>query len=146
MAVVAFCARPTAGSTQRAQRTQRIDPVFKNGPFLCVLGVLCVDPNTLSPLERADDLPRGEGARSTVQAGAWMGARSAEKQAIDRRTVARAAEERPRDEPLIERELAVEDVPAGHAVRALEIERRDHLSREDGRVEPRCVLRDGAGR
>ena len=42
--------------------------------------------------------------------------------------VARPPEQRARDEPLIERELAVEDVAAGQTVGALEIERRDHLA------------------
>src|SRR3954451_22659192 len=126
MRVAAFCATPAVAYTPRTPRIQRTQRTVRVGTALTRLS-----------LQRLRDLRRGEGARSTVQAGAWMGARSAEKQAIDRGTVARAAEERPRDEPLIERELAVEDVPAGHAVRALEIERRDHLSREDGRVEPR---------
>ena len=47
----------------------------------------------------------------------------------DRRRVPRPAEQRPRDEELIERELAVEDVTAGQSVGSLEIERRDDLLR-----------------
>ncbi len=46
---------------------------------------------------------------------------------------------------LIERDLAVEDVAAGQAVRPLEVERRDHLARDDRRFEAGRVPGDRAG-
>ena len=107
----------------------------------------CVAPRCLSCLDR---IGRSRVAASAPErpssAGARMRARSAEEQILDRRPVARPAEQRARDEQLIERQLAVEDVAAGQAVRALEVERRDHLARDDRRVEARRVLRDRARR
>ena len=71
-----------------------------------------------------------------VIAAAGMGAGAAQVQAVDREPVAAAAEERPPQEELVERLLAVERMAAGQAVVALEVERRDHLAGADARGEP----------
>src|SRR5262249_2410150 len=64
-----------------------------------------------------------------------MRAGAAQIEILDRRRGAGPREERTADEQLIERQLAVEDVAAGEAVVALEVERRDHLARDDRRGE-----------
>ena len=63
-----------------------------------------------------------------------MRARSAEEQIADRRRVARPAELRPRDEQLIERQLAVEDVAAGQD--------RSVRSRSSGVITSRATIDD----
>ncbi len=75
-----------------------------------------------------------------------MRARAAQIQMPNRRGVARPPEQRPRDEELIERQLAVKDVAAGQSVGPFEIERRDHLAREDGGPEAGRVALDRARR
>src|SRR5213592_3784077 len=68
---------------------------------------------------------------------------SAKVQPAYRRAVVGVTEHGPRRKKLVERERAVEDVPADHAEVALEVERREDFSREDARLEIRCVAVDG---
>src|SRR5262245_6579032 len=89
--------------------------------------------------ELPDDRACGEGAGAAAEARARMGANAAEIQATNGRRVLRPIEQRPRDEQLIERKLAVKDVSVGQAVGALEIQRRDRFTRDDGRLETRSV-------
>ena len=60
----------------------------------------------------------------------------------DRRAVARPAGHRPHHEHLVQAHLAVEDVAAGDAEAALQIERRQHLPVLDDRADVRRVLLD----
>src|ERR1035437_4129706 len=73
-----------------------------------------------------------------------MRARPAEIQTPDGRRVARPAEQWARNEELVERQLAVENMSAGQPEGPLEIERGDDLPRDDRRFEARRVCRDGA--
>ena len=52
-------------------------------------------------------------SRQAVQSSAWMSAVTTEKQITDRRVVARPAQNRSRDEKLIEGELTMEDLASG---------------------------------
>ena len=69
------------------------------------------------------DLPRRVLAGGAGDAAARMGSGAAQVQPVDRRAVLRPAEDRPHREQLIERRLAVKDVPAGQPVGRLEIAR-----------------------
>src|SRR5947209_8344331 len=73
-----------------------------------------------------------------------MRAGPAEIQLPDRRCVPRPFQQWTRDEPLIEGELAVKDVAAGQAIRALEIQRRDDFPRDHSGCEAGGVTLDGA--
>src|SRR6266851_6587377 len=137
-----FWAATDAEPPQRTRRTQRASPVLKAVLSIGVSGVLPGDSATELPLDVLDDLFRRQRARTPVGAGARMRARSAEKQILDRRLVTRPAEERPRDEQLIQRELAVKDMTAGQPVGPLEIERRDRLPSQHGRFESGRVALD----
>ena len=66
--------------------------------------------------QRVDDFARGVGAGCAGQAIAGMRAGAAEEEAADRSLVARPVEHGAHGEELVERELAVEDVPAGETV------------------------------
>src|SRR5579864_4066953 len=76
-----------------------------------------------------------ERASASGQAVSRVRTRSAQVKVADWRGVPRPTEQGPRDEQLIEGELAVKDVPAGEAVRLLEIGRRDDLTSDDRRRE-----------
>src|SRR5437762_12055603 len=97
------------------------------------------------PTDQARDLFCRERARSAVQAGAWVCSRSTEVETRNRRAVPCPREQRPRDEELIERDFAMEDVSARQPVRALEIERCDHLTPDDRGFESWCVGRNRPG-
>src|SRR6266705_5281699 len=58
---------------------------------------------------------------------------------IDRSPVAGPPEERAHREELVERHVAVADVPAGQAVDLLEVERREDLAVENGPAQVRDV-------
>ena len=90
----------------------------------------------------ASNRPRGERSGSPVQTGAGMRAGTAEIQASNGCSVARPFQQRPRHEALIESQLGVEDVAAGQTIGALEIQRRDDLTRDDRGLEPGSVTRD----
>src|SRR2546422_8015811 len=100
---------------------------------------------SLAP-EIARDLFRRKRPRSPIESRAGMRARATYIKVADRRRIARKAEQRAHDEHLIERELAVEDVTAGQAVRALEIKRCDDLARNYRRFEAGRIARDRASR
>src|SRR5437773_12480890 len=74
---------------------------------------------------------------------------SAKVQPAYRRAVVGVTEHGPRRKKLVERERAVEDVPADHAEVPLEVEWREYLAREDARLEIRRVavhrFDDGVG-
>ena len=65
---------------------------------------------------------------------------SAEKYAPNRRFVAAGAEQRPHGVQLIGSELAVEDVPAGKPVIAVQLRRRDDLGADDRGPQARGVV------
>src|SRR5258705_5372762 len=69
-----------------------------------------------------------------------MRAGAAQIKVANRRVVPRPSRQRPRDEELIERKLAVKNVAARQAVLAFEIEWRDDLPRHDRTLEARRVL------
>src|SRR6516225_9892680 len=81
--------------------------------------------------------------RSPRNAAAGVRARGAEVEPAHGRAVVRVAEQGPRGEELVERQRAVEDVSADHAEFALEVERREDLSREDALLEIRRVAVHG---
>src|SRR6476620_2853718 len=87
----------------------------------------------------AKNLARGVCTGAAGESRTRMRAGTAEVQPANRRAVLPPAEQRPHRQQLFERELAVEDVSAGEAVRALEIERCDHLHCHDGRCQPWCM-------
>src|SRR6185295_3626153 len=78
---------------------------------------------SLAP-EIPSDLLCGQRPGSPIEPRPGMRPRATDIQVADRRGVAGETEQRARDEQLIERELAVEDVTARQAVSTLEIERR----------------------
>src|SRR4051812_8924569 len=137
--------RPGRPSVSRNARSVFIITASRYPGGVPIDGVDAEQPAMASRLERLEDLPRGVRSRASIETGAGMRSRSAEEQPIDRRAVAGPAEQRARDEPLIERELAMEDVPAGQTVGALEVERRVHGPLDDRRLEAGRVLGDGAG-
>src|SRR5262249_48478540 len=92
-----------------------------------------------SAFEVARDFFGRERSRSAVEARPWMRSRSAQIQARHRWAVARPPEKGTRHEELIERELAVKNMSTGQSIRALEVERRDHLPGDDGGFESWCV-------
>src|SRR5712691_14175 len=141
---------PPSAPPQRTQRTRRKDPVF----FMCQVDPPCPPcppwwrvsvVESLAP-EIARNLFRRERPGSAVESGSGMRARATHIKVADRRRIACKTEQRARDEQLIERELAVEDVTAGQAVRALEIQRCDHLARHDRRFEAGRIACDRASR
>src|SRR5882762_2009202 len=97
----------------------------------------------LAAPEVPEYLPRRVVARCSGDAAAGVRARGAEVETFHRRAVVGVAEHGPRREELVERQRAVEDVPADHAEVALVVERREDFSREDARLEVRCVAVDG---
>src|SRR5687768_18212447 len=86
------------------------------------------------------DLARRVDGWAAGDAAARMRPRAAHVKAGDRRAVARPAEERPREEQLVERRLAVQRMTAREAVRLLQVERGQHLPRDDERREAGRVL------
>src|SRR5690242_21821498 len=76
-------------------------------------------------------------SRYPGDAAAGMRARAAQIQTGDRHPVVGVAEHRPSGEELVERERAVEDVAAGQAELAFEVERRQHTSPEHAAREVR---------
>src|SRR5580698_5945840 len=77
---------------------------------------------------------RTAGAGESV---ARMSAGAAEEESANRSFIPRPIQNRTHGEELIEREFAVEDVPAGEAVDRFEIARRDDLHRLDDLIEVR---------
>src|SRR5215213_3113465 len=71
-----------------------------------------------------------------------MRRRSAHPQVLDRRLVLRPARYRAREEELLERQLALEDVALGQPEVAFEVEWRQHLPVQDDVADVRRVLRD----
>src|SRR5688572_7785460 len=69
-----------------------------------------------------------------------MGTGTAEEQSFDRRLIPSESEQWPHREELIERQFSVEDLSAGEAPSAFEIERRQRLPLDDQRAKIRCVL------
>src|SRR5262249_24973502 len=86
------------------------------------------------------DLAARVGARCAGDAAAWMGPCAAEVEPRDRAPVLRAAQEGTKREQLVERRLAVEQMPAGQAVVRLQVDRRENLLAYD---EPGQVGRVG---
>ena len=75
----------------------------------------------------AQDLARGVAPRIAGDAAARMGSGAAHIEALDRRAVAGVAQKRARGPELIQRHVAVHDVPAGQAECALQVQgREDH--------------------
>src|SRR5260221_574849 len=97
-----------------------------------------------STLQITRNCPRGERTGAPVQTGPRVRPTAAQIQAPNRRGVPRPFQQRPRDEQLIERQLAVKNVAAGQSVGPLEIERRDHLAGEDRGSEAWRVALDRA--
>ena len=97
-----------------------------------------------------DDLAGRVLAGLAGDAAARMGARARQVEPLERQPVAGVAEERPPQEELVERRLAVQRVAAGQAVVALEIERASGpRARRTERAEPgreRLERRDDARR
>src|SRR5262245_58408688 len=71
-----------------------------------------------------------------------MRRRSAHPEVPNRRLVLRPARNRPREEQLLERQLALEDVALGQPELALDVERRQYLAMEDDVAEIRRVFGD----
>ena len=70
-----------------------------------------------------------------------MGSGTAHIKALDRRAVAGVAQNRARDPELIERHVAVHDVPAGQAKSALQVQgREDHSAQDRGLEVGRPVI------
>ena len=67
-------------------------------------------------------------------------------QVLDRRPEAGVAGDRPVEEQLLERELALEDVALGEAHRPLDVERRQHLAADDDVPDVGRELRDPVDR
>src|SRR3990170_3942237 len=89
------------------------------------------------------DLPRRVVSRRAHDAASGMGSRSAEVQVLDRRAILGPARDRPEEEELVRRELAVEDVPAREAELPLQIQRRQYLAVEDRLGQVRREVRKG---
>src|SRR6266568_1382777 len=88
--------------------------------------------------EVPEDLVGGVVPRRAGHPAAGMGARAAQVEPADGRAVLRPPRDRAHEEELLQRQVAVEDVPLGEAVGALEVERRQDLPRLD---RPRHVRR-----
>src|SRR6185503_5124676 len=71
--------------------------------------------------EVGHDLPHRVGGRAARHPAPRMGARAAEVQTLERPAVAVPAQERARDEELVERELAVHRMAAREAMGLLEV-------------------------
>src|SRR5260221_7148364 len=100
-----------------------------------------VPPRTrsLAAPEIPEYLPRRVVARRAGDAAAGMRARATEIKPAYRRAVVGVAEHRPRREELVERERAMEDVPADQAGVALDGERREDFAGEYASLEVRRV-------
>ncbi|HEU4572510.1 MAG TPA: hypothetical protein VFR93_07465, partial [Candidatus Limnocylindrales bacterium] len=73
---------------------------------------------------RAHELQRRDPAVRTHDPAARVGRRAGQPEVADRRPEARPARHRPREEQLLERKLALEDVALRQAGRALDVEGR----------------------
>src|SRR6266700_7849750 len=82
-----------------------------------------------------EDLPRRVVARRSGDAAAGMRTGSAQVQPAHRRAVVGVAEHGPRRKELVERQRAVEDIPADHAELALEVERGEYFPGDDALLE-----------
>src|SRR5436305_2486235 len=128
-----------SGLTDRDQR-QRVSATRPGPPPRFSL------PTAASALQVREDLASGVLPRLPGDPAAGMRARATEIEAVDGEPVPGAAEERPPQEPLVERLLAVERVAAREAIVTLEVERRDHLAGDDARGEARGeVVEHGDG-
>src|SRR5271168_2889626 len=87
-------------------------------------------------------LMRGVVSRRAGDAAAWMRARAAKIKSGDGRAVLRPPGNRTHEKKLLERKIAVKNISFGEAVGAFQIERSEHLPRDDGLWEVRRVLRD----
>src|SRR5262249_20576824 len=101
--------------------------------------VASCDPPQAAVAEGTEDLARGVVSGSPGYAATRMRAGAAHVQALQRPAVVAVAEHRARGEQLIEAEGAVEDVAAGQAEGALEVERTHDLTSEHGGLEIRGV-------
>src|SRR5207245_6170726 len=80
-----------------------------------------------------------ETPRGAHDAAAGVRLRAAHVEVLDRRAVLRPARDRTEEEELLERQLALEDVPFGEAELAVEIEGREHLTADDDLLQVRSV-------
>src|SRR5262245_53528063 len=92
---------------------------------------------------RPQRLPRRVAAAGAHHAAARVRPGAAEVEPLDRRPVARPAGDRPHEEDLVRRDLAVEDVPAGEPEALLQVPGREHLAVHDRVADVRRVLGDG---
>src|SRR5688572_19716023 len=90
----------------------------------------------------AEDLLRGEPPTRAHDPAARMRPRAALPEAVQRRAVLRPLGHGTQEEELVQRQLALEDVPLAQARDALDVRRRDHLLADDERLDVRRVLRE----
>src|SRR6266446_7412787 len=91
-------------------------------------------------LAAAQDFSGGVASRHAHDAASGMGGGAAEIEAAHRRPISGVTREGTKREELIRDHRALEDVAAGEIERPLEVERGEHLAREDGAAEVRRVL------
>src|SRR5580704_18975352 len=85
---------------------------------------------------------RGVVSRSARNAAARVRARAAKIKSGDGRAVVRPSGDGAHKEKLLERKISVKNVSFGEAVGAFQIERREHLSRDDGVRHVGRILRN----
>src|SRR4029077_822039 len=93
----------------------------------------------LSSLKVFNYLARRIRARPACYPTAGMRAGSAKIKPPDRSPVLRPTDQRAKSKKLIERLLAVMNMPATHSVSLLQVERRNHLSRHNQFLQIRCI-------
>src|SRR5262245_13106192 len=113
----------------RCARWKAIEAPTTPAPMTMMSAVLA--PARMGTPSSAPEIPehlvRGVVARGPRHAAARMRARAAEIEVAHGSAVARPARNRTHEEELLEHQVAVEDVPLGEAVGALEIEGGEHL-------------------
>src|SRR6478735_9418553 len=92
-------------------------------------------------LEAFQNLARRVSSRSPGQSGPWMGPTSAEIKVFNRRFVARPIQQGAHGEELVQRKVAVKNLPTRETVPLLQIKRRNNLVRENQLRKIRRILR-----
>ena len=84
--------------------------------------------------------PRRVGPGCAHDAAAWVGGRAAQVQAANRRAIIGESRNRPEGEELMQRHRPLKDIAARQVERSLEIERRQHLPRQNRALEIRRIF------
>src|SRR5256885_5080517 len=116
--------------------------INKIAEFFMTIGSPCKQAlQTWLFLEAFQNLARGVGSRSPGQSCSRMGSATAKIEIFNRRFVTSPIQQRTHGEELVQREIAVKDLPTRKPVLLFQVEGRDDLVREDQLRQIRRILR-----